>query len=293
MGLRHYLIEMFEPTILFGLFAALLGVLAANHYGRINVSYAALAVIAAVLANMCVNLVDDYIDYTSGLDKETTKTRFSGGSTIVVEKLVKAEYILYIALMIFLIDSAIGFYLISKNILLLPIYIIGAISILLYARYLAKIPFVAEPFTALNFTLICIGSFIAAGGSVEALLFFLFAAIPAGTQIGIALAVNELPDRVPDTKFGRRNTVIMLKSTRNVSYYYVILNLIAYLFVVCGVVIGVIPAGALVVLLTIPVVWSIQCGIRNYKKPKSYERVMGIATMTELATILMLAIAFI
>lgn len=292
MSLKHYLIEIFEPTILFGFLPALLGVVAAWHYHSLNPVTGALAVIGVLFAQISVNLIDDYVDYTSGLDKDTVKTKFSGGSSLVVKKLVRLDYVLAIGVIFFLAAASIGCYLIYRNVLLLPFALIGALTVLLYAAFLSRVPFLAEPLVALNFALVCLGCFVAAGGPIGNLGLVAFAAIPAGIQVGLAVIVNYLPDREPDRKHGRRNAVVMIGSNRGTAALYLSLEAIAYLLVISGAILGAIPLPSLLVVITVPVVLGIACEIAGYKNPKAYEKAMANAAMAELAFILMLVIAF-
>ncbi len=290
--LRLYLLETFEPTILFGFFSALVGVFAAWHYRSFDGLTAALAIIGAVCSQIAVNLIDDYVDYKSGLDSDTEKTKFSGGSALVSEKLVKPGHVILIGMSSFAIALAIGIYLTYVHLLLLPIVMIGGLTILLYAKYLARVPFFAEPLTALNFALVCIGAFIASGGQIGRVALFLFPAIGAGMQVGVATVVNYLPDREADRKHGRRNVVVMLNSNKGNAVFYLALQAIAFFLVIAGVYIGAIPAASLAVLLTAPVVWSIACAMVNYKSPRKYERAMANAVLAELVFMLIIAISF-
>lgn len=295
MNLKYYLTGLFEPVILFGFLPALLGILAASHYSTFNLWLGVLAAIGIVLAHMSVNFIDSYEDYSSGLDKDTVKTKFSGGRSLAValiQKNVKLKHLMAIGIITFVIAISIGAYLIYRNPLLLPFAVVGALSVALYAKFLSKVPFMSEPLTALNFTLIPLGCFIAAGGPVGALGLFAFAAIAVGIQVGICVVVNYLPDREPDRKHGRRNVVVILNNNKKTAAFYLLLEAIAYLLVVYGVVLGAIPASSLVVLISIPIVLTIACEIVNYKNPKAFERVMGNAVLTELAFILILVIAF-
>ncbi len=284
---------MFEPTILFGMFACLLGVAAAWHYGSIDLFTGVLAIIGVGLAQMSVNLIDDYEDYSSGLDKDTVKTKFSGGSEIVVKKLVKAKHALAIGIVAFVFAGAIGFYLISTNVLLLPLAVIGGLTVLLYAKFLSKIPYFSEPLTALNFALIPLGGFIAAGGSIGNIGFFAFAAAAVGLQVGITVIVNYMPDRIPDLKHGRRNIVAMRPDNKATQSLYIGFEMVSFLLILVGVALKVIPFASLLVLTTLPLVVAVSDAIPKYKNPKSFEWVMAKGATAELAFILLLIFAFV
>ncbi|GEM_PF-5920716 len=284
---------MFEPTLLFGLFAAVLGILAAGYYGRLELGAGMLALVGVILAQISVNMLDDYVDYSSGLDKETVKTKFSGGSQLVVGGNVNPEHVLVISLVLFVIALLIGTYLTIEDIALLPFFALGALCVVFYAKYMTKVPFLAEPACGLSFIFISLGCFLAAGGSLVIVPLLLFAAVPAGGQVGMALFVNGIPDRKVDSRFGRKNIGIMLKTNKNAAYFYLAMNIVAYLLVTIGVLANAIPKTSLLVLITVPIIWAISCSISKYKNHRSFEKVMGMATMTELAIMLLLAMAFV
>lgn len=284
--------ELFEPTLLFGLLPAILGIVVAWHFGAAALAYGALAAVGVVLSHMSVNLIDDYIDYKSGLDKDTEHTQFSGGSALVAKGAIKIEAVLRLGLLCLAAASLIGVYLIVRDLLLLPFFLVGILSVVFYTKYFLKVPFAGEPVTALSFVCIVLGAFIAAGGSPLLLWVAAFAAVPAGVQVGIAVLVNEVPDRKADAKHGRRHSAVMLKSMRSEAAYYIALNIIAYAVVAVGVALHALPLQSLLVILTAPIVWAIACKIAEYKNPKGYIGAMANAAMSELGIILLLIIAF-
>ena len=292
MSIKHYIIEVFEPTLFFGLLAALLGVAASWHYGTLKLSDGILAVIGIILAQIAVNLIDDYTDFSSGLDSDTEKTKFSGGSVLLGKGKAEPVYVLGIGIAAFVAAALIGVYLLIGNLALLPIFVAGVIAVLFYAKYLTRIPYFSEPLMALSFGLIAIGSFIASGGRIEMLWVFGLVAFALGIQVGEAGTANSVPDRKADRKHGRRNAVVMLKSNRNAALFYIAFYSVALIFVAAAVALNGIPAPALGVFLTIPVMAAVACGISGYKKAGEYERVMALATMSEFVFMLILVLAF-
>ena len=290
---HYYLLETFEPTLAFGMLAALLGVAASWHYGTLKPLFAVLAVAGIMLAQIAVNLIDDYVDYSSGLDKETEKTKFSGGSVLLGKGKAEPKIVLVIGLSAFAIAAGIGIFLVSVNPVLLPIFGVGATAVLLYARYLTKIPFLSEPLMALSFGLIAIGSFIASGGGLSAAWLFALPAFASGIQVGEAGTANSVPDRKADGKHGRRNAVVMLKSGRNAAVFYIALYTIALLCVASGVILKAIPYYAFAVFLTVPAMAATACGISKYRgNAVKYEKVMALATMAEFTFMLILVLSF-
>jgi 1,4-dihydroxy-2-naphthoate octaprenyltransferase len=69
-----------------------------------------LILLGAVLVHVSVNTLNEYLDFKSGLDLTTTKTRFSGGSGALPENPEMANAILTIGIVSMLTASLIGFF---------------------------------------------------------------------------------------------------------------------------------------------------------------------------------------
>ncbi len=292
-NIRYYIEEMFEPTIMYCGFSALVGVVGALHYGHAVALYGILAIIGVMLAQMSINLIDDYEDYTSGLDLDTVKTKFSGGSALIVDRKIDPRNVLLMGVIAFLLAATIGLYLISIYPILIPIVIIGAATILFYARFFSKVPYASEPLTAINFFLVAMGAYIASGGPLMSAKLFAFAALAIGFQVGIAVVVNFLPDRDADKKHGRRNAIVMMSSNRGVALLYLVFEYVSFALVTVGVLMKFLPLACLLILVTLPMIASVFKGMFEYKDPKSYEKTMATAALAEFAFIVLLAIGFI
>lgn len=293
MHLKEYVAEALEPSLLFGIIPALMGIAAARYYGGLNIGYAALALAGVILAQMSANMIDDYIDFRSGLDKDTVKTKFSGGSAAMVEGKIKPHVVLLLGIIAFVLALAIGAYLVNADRTLLPIVAVGALSVLLYAKYLARIPFMSEPITGLNFALVAIGTYIAAGGYLGFLYSFVFAAFASGIQVSAAIVANYLPDIKADKKHGRRSGVVMIGNKHGIAAYYVAIEALAFGLIVAGVAFAHLPIGSLIALITLPLSLAVACGIMKYKNQKTYGRTIGNSVILELGIMLILAIAFV
>ena len=254
--LKHYVAEMFEPTLLYGLALAVLGVSAAVYYGHFSLLYAALVIVGSVLAQMSVNVISDYFDYSSGLDKQLAKRKsgqLAGGSSLLADKLIAPRPTLLLGLLIFLAAGIIGVYIMLSRPEILPILIVAAFSILFYSRYVKRVPYLSEPLCTLNYALIALGSFIVLDG-ISFPYAILFAIIPAGIILGgNALFVNEVPDRLTDRKFGVRHSAAMLGTNRRIGAYYLAWQVFAYALLALGIALGTVPVLAIVAFVTIPV----------------------------------------
>ncbi len=287
-----YIAEIFEPTLLMSLFSGLVGVSAAIHYGGVNAFLASLALIGAVLTQISVNLFDDYIDYLSGLDKESLNTKFSGGSVMLTKGIVKPRNVLYIGLGAVAVAGIIGIYLAYLYPIIIPIIIIGAIAIFAYAKYIVRIPFLAELTVMASFFLIALGCFIVAHGSASNLGNAIFALISAGIPCGIALLVNSIPDKVVDKRYGRKNGAIIIGKSGNIAYYYLFFELVIYALLISGMLLKALPLTFIIGFFTIPIIYKTFKGIQSYKNPKSFERYMGINTLGTVIILVLLSVAY-
>lgn len=287
--------EMFEPTLLYGLSLAILGVSAAVYYGHFSLLYALLAIAGSVLAQMSVNVISDYFDYSSGLDKELARKKsgqLSGGSSLLAEGKIKPKYTLALGLGVFLIAALIGIYLVYVRIQILPILIVAALSILLYAKYVKKVPYMAEPLCTLNYMLISLGNFIVVAGIFAVSYGLIFSFIPAGILLGgNALFVNEVPDRAIDKKYGVKHSAVMLETSKNIGLYYLAFQSVAYIIIIVGVVIRALPLLSIFTLLTLPSTFYVLGGL--YKaNSKKYGAYLKMHTLSSFVFALILSLSY-
>jgi 1,4-dihydroxy-2-naphthoate octaprenyltransferase len=292
MELKWYAAEIFEPHLAISLFSALVGISAAAYYGEVHPYLSFLVVAGALLAQMSANMMDDYFDYNIGIDKETIKTRFSGGSKVMEKRLVDPKNILLLSVVAMALAGAISLYLLRQNPAILPLLIVGALSIPLYAAYLVKLPFMAELTVAVNFALISAGAFMVSGGYAAIPYPLLFSIIPVGLVCGNALLVNEVPDRKTDRKYGRKSGAVMLYDPKRIASYYALLQSAAYIIVAAGSLFGYLPIYSLAVLAAIPLSASVFRAIGSYKSPASYVRGMAAHASGTAAFLVLLSASY-
>lgn len=294
--LRYYLEEMFEPTLLYGLSLAILGIAASEYYGHFNLLYAVLVLLGSVLAQMSVNVISDYFDYSSGLDKELVHNKsgeLAGGSSLLADGLIKPRNTLVLGVLIFMFAAVVGLYLLYVRIAILPILIIAAFTIFLYARYVKRIPYLSEPLCTFNYTLISLGSFIVLSGISSLSYDLIFSFVPAGIMLGgNALFVNEVPDRIVDKKYGVKHSAVMLKTNKRIGLYYLGWQAIAYLLLLAGIVIGALPILSLACFLVLPITFSVFKGLYNGDSER-YGEYLGAHTLYSFALVLILSATYV
>jgi 1,4-dihydroxy-2-naphthoate octaprenyltransferase len=66
-----------------------LGTAIAAYEGFFHLGYFFLALIGSILVHITVNVINDYYDYVDGIDLNTQRTPFSGGSGVLPSNLLK------------------------------------------------------------------------------------------------------------------------------------------------------------------------------------------------------------
>ena len=273
---KYYFNEAIEPALVFAPLCALLGIIAASAYHTVDFTTGLLLILGVLFAQMSVNVLNDYVDYKRGIDQETTATKFSGGKKLIVDGRISPGGTLAIGIISFIIAAAISLNFAISNPIIIPYIVVGAVSILLYTSWLLYIPFAAEPIVIMNFMMISMASFIVAGSSTLHMATAILLAFPAGAVIGMALLINEMPDRKIDAAHGRKSGAVMLKSNANNAQYYVFWQVASYLAIIFGVIYKVLPVTELIAIGAAPLMIVCVKGMLDYSNPKEFEKFMGL-----------------
>ncbi len=288
---QDYVRELLQGPVVFGVLCALVGVSAASHYAGISPFTSALILIGVFLAQAAVNTIDDYIDYRKGIDKETIKTKFSGGTDRIVKGIISARGTLTLGLSSLAIALAIGVYLIVNTYSLIPFVAIGVIAIVLYAGYITKIPFLAEAMVALSYWSVVMGSFIASIGHLQNILVPTLIGAPVALSIGTIVFVNGIPDSKVDKRHGR-NPSYSIFSKRMSSYYYAAWITAIYGLIAYGVIMEIVPRAVLVVFALLPLPIMTYIGISRYKTARRLERYEGMNVVFSMLMMLIFISAY-
>ncbi len=264
----------------------------AFHQGVFSASRLLLTLAGVLLAHISVNVLNDYFDFKSGIDIETQRTPFSGGSGLIPSGVISPETALKIGVSSLLGAIAIGSYLaLISGFLIIPIMLIGAASTVLYSPLIARIGF-GELVTGLNFgPLMIIGSYYVQTSEIDTHV--IVASLIPGLLTSSLLLLNEFPDVEPDRKAGRINIPIVF-GLRKASIIYAIIILFQYLYLVSVVFLEYIPKHCLLGLLTIPVAFKTIKGVsKAYNDVSKLVKYMGLNVLIVLLTPTLITIGFI
>jgi len=269
-----------------------LGTAIAAYEGYFHLGHFLLAMIGSILVHMTVNIINDYHDYVDGIDLNTQRTPFSGGSGVLPLNLLKPKQAFWFATICLLIAMVIGFYFVMKRgWLLFPLLLLAGFSAYFYNVYLSKW-YIGEIFAGLCFgPLLVLGSYYVQTGrySWETLV----ASLAPGILTSNLLFLNEFPDREADRKGGRRHFVISL-GKKDASYLFVVLLTASYLCIIGGVLSKMMPVLTLIGLGTVGFGWKAAKGaLKYYDNTEKLVPVLGMNIITILGTQALLAIGYV
>jgi len=219
--------------------------------GHINVLHLIAAFVGAVAAHISVNALNEYFDFRSGLDLKTRPTPFSGGSGTLPANPGAARLALTTGLVSLGLTALIGIYfVIVWGWGLLPLGLVGLATIAAYTVWLTHSPLLCLLAPGLGFgTFMVMGTDFALSGNYTWTAFV--ASLVPFFLVSDLLLINQFPDVEADREVGRRHLPIIL-GRRKSSLIYGAFLLGAYLSIVVGWLLDLLPAAALLGLLTLP-----------------------------------------
>jgi 1,4-dihydroxy-2-naphthoate polyprenyltransferase len=223
----------------------------------------ALVLLGAVAAHVAVNALNEYADFRSGLDFQTQRTPFSGGTGSLPANPQHARLGLITGVTALAVTAAVGVYfVVLRGAGLLPLGLLGIVTIVAYTPVVTRNWFLCLLAPGLGFgplmvmgTEFCLTGAYSWTGAVASLTpFFL---------VSDLLLLNQFPDQEPDRAFGRRHLIIAADRQRGVAVYGLFL-LCAYIAPIVGWLAGVLPAGAMFGLLLAPLAAMTFRGVRRH-----------------------------
>jgi 1,4-dihydroxy-2-naphthoate octaprenyltransferase len=291
MKLKIWFLETRPQFLLLSVVLAFLGAAIAGYDGAFHLGHALLAFVGLLLAHISVNVLNDYFDYRSGIDLNTKRTPFSGGSGILPASLLSPKQVLWLGLGALILAVPIGVYfVVIKGWLLLPLLVVAAACILLYTPFILRVKWPEwSPGLGMG-TLPVLGAYFVQTG--EYTWPAVIAAIPSGILVHNLLLLNEFPDTEADHQAGRRTLPITM-GREKAAIVYSVLTVIVYLWIVVAAVLTIMPWWSLIALATLP--FAVRA-IKGARRPQEMDRLvpaMADNVMVILITQLLLGIGYI
>jgi len=259
-------------------------------YGGIDPLHAALTYVGVVFLHASVDLLNDYWDHKRGIDAATSRTKFSGGTGVLPEKLLTPRAVYAAGMICLVLGAAIGAYFVAvRGITIAVILGFAVVAIYFYSTSIANAG-LGELFVAIKGAMIVIGTFYVQIGLIDSAA--VFAGVIVGLLSATVLFINSFPDYEADKSKGRRTLVILLgkKASTKVFPAFVVA---AYAIVVAGIFLGFTKVYSVATIASIPfAVKAIFLLRKNYESVDSLVPAMASAVTYSRVTGLILAISF-
>jgi len=263
-NVKAWAMQIRAPFLVLTPISVLMGVSVAVWEGySINAVYLTLAFIGALLAHIAVNVINEYFDYKSGVDFKTVRTPFSGGSGILVQGLLSPRSVYLLGIFCILGIVAIGAYFISVyGALIIPLGVLGIITVYFYTTHIAKSPFLCAIAPGLGFgPLMVMGTYFVLTGGYS-LAAGLVSLVPA-FLVSNLLLINQFPDVEADRTAQRRHLPIVIGRKRSALVYTAFI-IAAYIALIIAVATEVLPYWALLALVTVPLAYAVIKGANEH-----------------------------
>jgi 1,4-dihydroxy-2-naphthoate polyprenyltransferase len=228
-----------------------------------RMDYFLLALVGGLCAHISVNAINEYDDFTTGLDHTTTRTPFSGGSGTLPRHPEKAWYAAAVGVISLAVTVLIGIlFFPGVGVMLLPIGILGIFADRPLHPLADARPAFMPACPGIGF-----GPVHGHGHGLRhdrQLQLWAFAAslVPFFLVSGLLL-VNQFPDILPDAGVGRRHLMIAYGKKAGVTVYGLFLAG-TYLSIVFAWLAGWFPSMALLSLFTAPLAVYTAFGCRRH-----------------------------
>jgi 1,4-dihydroxy-2-naphthoate polyprenyltransferase len=244
-------------------------VFAHDHSGPFPWLLFGLALLGGLAIHISANTFNDYFDWKSGTDPANNDyfMPFSGGSRSIELGLISERKLLWVAWITLGVAFMAGLpFLLLRGPALLFFALAGAFSAYYYTApplRLAARKGLGELVIGLNFgPLVVSGTVFALTGQFSWGAFF--AGLPVGLLTTAILWINQFPDMVSDAATGKYNLVVVLGKQR-ARWGYVLLVAAAFGLTLLGVLVGLLPSSALLMMLGLPLVfYAVRILFRHY-----------------------------
>ena len=257
--------------------------------GEFDFGYALLTYFGILCLHISVDLLNDYSDYKRGIDTNTKRTKFSGGTGVIPDNLINSKLI-YMAGIIFLIlGGLVGLYFVTiKGIIILILLTFAIISIYFYSTNIVNAG-LGEIFVAIKGCMIVLGSYYIQSDTIN--LTSVYVGITVGLLSAVILLVTSFPDYNADKNSGRRTLVILMGKKNSVKLFAIIIS-ITFAMIMSGSIIGIIPVYSVIGLLSMPFAVKAIFKLRKFNESTQLVSSMGNSIIYSRLCGILLAFSF-
>ncbi len=217
--------------------------------GYIDIGYAILTYVGIMCLHISVDLLNDYSDFKRGIDTNTKRTKFSGGTGVIPENLISSRLIYCAGIIFLILGGLVGLYFVTiKGIIILVLLIFAIISIYFYSTNIVNAG-LGELFVAIKGCMIVLGSYYIQSDSIE--LTSVYVGVIVGLLSSVVLLVTSFPDYDADKKSGRRTLVIVIGKANSIKLLAIIIG-VTYAMIIGGSIFNVLPIFSIIAISSAP-----------------------------------------
>jgi 1,4-dihydroxy-2-naphthoate polyprenyltransferase len=217
--------------------------------GYIDIGYAVLTYVGIMCLHISVDLLNDYSDFKRGIDTNTKRTKFSGGTGVIPENLISSRLVYCAGIIFLIVGGLIGLYFVTiKGIIILVLLVFAIISIYFYSTNIVNAG-LGELFVAIKGCMIVLGSYYIQSDSIE--LTSAYVGIIIGLLSSVVLLVTSFPDYDADKKSGRRTLVIVIGKANSIKLLSIIIG-VTYAMIIGGSIFKVLPIFSIIAISSAP-----------------------------------------
>lgn len=256
---------------------------------QVDLPNAILTFAGVICLHASIDLLNDYWDYKRGIDTVTRRTKFSGGTGVLPENLLKPHNVYSAGLILLILGTLIGMYfVVIRGITIALLLGFAVLAVYFYSTSIVNLG-LGEAFVAIKGTLIVVGSYYVQTSSIGAGV--VYVGIIVGLLSASVLFVNSFPDYQADRSRGRRTLVILLGRQRAVKIFPWII-LCTYALIISGIILGYLKIYSIASLLSVPFALSAIKRIRkSYEDVDKLVPVMGATVAYSRVTGVILAVS--
>jgi 1,4-dihydroxy-2-naphthoate octaprenyltransferase len=258
-------------------------------YKDIDLFYASMTFAGVICLHASIDLLNDYWDYKRGIDTITRRTKFSGGTGVLPQNLLKPKNVYCAGVILLLIGSLVGAYFaLVRGIIILAFVGFAVLAVYFYTTNIVNMG-LGETFVAIKGTLIVVGSYYIQTSSIG--IVSVYAGIIIGILSATVLFINSFPDYEADRLGGRKTLVILLGKKRAARIFPGII-LCTYSLIIAGAFVGYLKIYSLVSLVSLPFAIIAIRGINKPGQVGELVQVMGSTVAYSRLTGIILAASF-
>jgi 1,4-dihydroxy-2-naphthoate octaprenyltransferase len=245
--------------------------------------------VGGLAAHISVNMFNEYEDFRSGLDFQTQRTPFSGGSGTLPADPELAKAVQTCAILSLLLTIAIGIYFITQRGWgLLPIGLLGVICVYFYTGKITHSPWLCLIAPGLSFGPLMInGAYYVLTGQYNSAVFS--TSLIVFCLVNNLLLLNQFPDQQADQQAGRCHLPILLGKQKS-AWVYAGFLAAAYAVLIVNIGLGSLPTYSLLGLLTLFLALpAAQIALKYYDSLEKIQPAMGMNVALTLLTPVLVA----